>query len=153
MRFATVNFRYNSEKFYAFSLFVALSSSLGILIVFNYKEYGLLRISDDSYLTLVASVGGVASGLSRIFWGLMLDCSTFKTLMLIINACLLVLGSTMQFVSGYETLFLVYVVLCYFFYGGITTLMPARTYQIYGQTNGARVYSYVYIGYSLGSIL
>ena len=121
--------------------------------MFNYKEYGLLRIADDSYLTMVASAGGVASGLSRIFWGLMLDCFSFKVLMVIINCGLFLLGATMQLVSGSKPMFLIYVVLCYFFYGGITSLMPARTYQIYGQRTGARVYSYVYIGYSLGSVL
>ncbi len=83
----------------------------------------------------------------------MLDCFSFKVLMVIINCGLFLLGATMQLVSGSKPMFLIYVVLCYFFYGGITSLMPARTYQIYGQRTGARVYSYVYIGFSLGSVL
>lgn len=88
----------------------------------------MLRIPDDQYLTLVASVGGVASSISRIFWGALLDCSSFKLLMLIINVGLLIVGVTFQFVASSKPLFLIYIVLSYFFYGGITSLMPARTY-------------------------
>lgn len=46
-----------------------------------------------------------------------------------------------------------YVIVIYFLYGGQFSLMPAKTYQIYGQKNGARIYSYAFLGFSLGSMM
>jgi sugar phosphate permease len=121
--------------------------------VFNYKSYGILNIGDDQYLTLLGSFGGIASGISRFFWGVLLDHFSFKVLMAIINISLLFIAVTIQLVAYSKPLFCIYVITCYFLYGGMASMMPAKTYQIYGHQNGARIYSYIYFGWSIGSIL
>lgn len=139
--------------FYVYVVFIALSSCFGMFIAFNYKEYGLNNIKDDQFLTLVGSMGGIANGLSRIFWGTLLDCFSFKWLMTIVNVLLLAAALSIQFLADQKAFFMVYVILIYFLYGGQFSLMPAKTYQIYGQKNGARVYSYAFFGFSLGSMM
>jgi hypothetical protein len=98
-------------------------------------------------------MGGISNGLSRIFWGTMLDFFSFRLLMTIVNICLLGIALSIQFVASQKALLLIYVVLIYFLYGGLFSLMPAKTYQIYGQKNGARIYGYAFAGFSLGSTL
>lgn len=139
--------------FYVYVLFIALSASFGMFVAFNYKEYGLNNIKDDQFLTLVGSMGGIANGLSRIFWGTLLDCVPFKWLMTIVNFFLLGAALSIQFVADQKAVFMIYVIVIYFLYGGQFSLMPAKTYQIYGQKNGARIYSYVFFGFSLGSTI
>lgn len=139
--------------FYIFVVFISFSSCFGMFIAFNYKEYGLNFIKDDHYLTLVGSMGGIANGVSRIFWGTLLDYVSFKWLMTIANILLLAAAASIQFVADQRAVFMVYVIVVYFLYGGQFSLMPAKTYQIYGQKNGARVYSYAFCGFSLGSLI
>jgi predicted MFS family arabinose efflux permease len=145
--------KFYSGNFYAFLALIALSSSFGMFIAFNYKEYGMLHIQDDQFLTLAGSLGGIANGFSRIFWGTLLDFFTFKTLMIVVNGGLLAIALSIQFLSEQKVFFVIYVVITYFLYGGLFSLMPAKTYQIYGQKNGARVYSYAFFGFSIGSTL
>jgi len=83
--------------FYVYMLFIALSSAFGMFVAFNYKEYGLNNIKDDEFLTLVGSMGGIANGFSRIFWGLMLDYVSFRWLMTAINGLMLCAAISIQF--------------------------------------------------------
>ena len=52
----------------------------------NYKIYGLLQIADDTFLTIVGSVGSVTNGCCRVFWGIMMDRFGFKKVFFIILA-------------------------------------------------------------------
>ena len=42
-------------------------------MAFYYKEYGLTEITDDRYFAILGSIGSVMNGLSRLFWGAMMD--------------------------------------------------------------------------------
>ena len=52
----------------------------------NYKIYGLTKIDDDQFLTIVGSLGSVSNGCSRAFWGIMMDRFGFRKLFFIITA-------------------------------------------------------------------
>lgn len=86
-------------KFYIFVMFIALSACFGMFVAFNYKEYGLNHIRDDQFLTLVGSMGGIANGISRIFWGTLLDYFSFRVLMTIVNLLLLAAAISIQFLA------------------------------------------------------
>lgn len=42
-------------------------------MAFYYKEYGLTEIKDDRYFAILGSIGSIMNGLSRLFWGAMMD--------------------------------------------------------------------------------
>jgi sugar phosphate permease len=69
---------------------LTLTSSIpfGMFIAFNYKEYGMLRIEDDSFLTVIGSCGAIFNGLGRFFWGFMFDKFSFRVISSLINALL-----------------------------------------------------------------
>lgn len=52
--------------------------SFGTMIIGNYKPYGERFIKDDSFLTLVGTVSGLANGLSGLFWGPLASKIHFK---------------------------------------------------------------------------
>ncbi len=42
-------------------------------VAFYYKKYGMTQINDDRFLTVLGSVASIVNGLSRLFWGTMID--------------------------------------------------------------------------------
>lgn len=48
---------------------------------------------------------------------------------------------------------MLYLIGVYFAYGGLYAVFPSITYKIFGQLHGAKIYSLLFFGYSLGSII
>lgn len=67
-------------KLYKLFFMSMFSVVWGFLIANNYKNYGLLFIDNDSFMTQVGSIGALGNGLSRLFWGFILDYVSFKKL-------------------------------------------------------------------------
>jgi OFA family oxalate/formate antiporter-like MFS transporter len=122
-----------------------------MFIAFNYKEYGMLEISDDSFLTIVGSCGSVLNGLGRLFWGILFDKFSFRTVSIGINTVLLLFAVSMQFLVKNKVLYLIAVCLVYFAYGGNYSVYPTQTIRIFGSERGAKLYYIVFIGFSLGT--
>ena len=49
----------------------------------NYKIYGIEEIADDTFLTLVGSIGSVCNGFSRAAWAMLMDRFGFRRIFLI----------------------------------------------------------------------
>ena len=104
-------------------------------------------------MTLAGSIGAIANGGSRFFWGSLLDKVPFKILITLINLVLLAAAITFPFVLHIKAMFLIYVVVIYFAYGGLYSIYPASAYKIFGQLHGARIYSILFFGFSVGSLI
>ncbi len=71
--------------------FLYVGANFGLMISVNYKTFVKAKILDDKFLTMVGSLGAVACGFSRFFWGRLLEKGTFKVLyytLAIVNAVL-----------------------------------------------------------------
>ena len=53
-------------------------SAFGLFIANNYKVYGLTKISEDHFITVVGSIGAVSNGGTRAVWALFFDKYGFK---------------------------------------------------------------------------
>jgi len=74
------------------------SIPFGMFIAFNYKEYGMTKMSgNDSFLTVIGSIGAVFNGVGRFFWGLMFDKFSFRVISSIINIVLLICALVIPF--------------------------------------------------------
>jgi len=49
-----------------------------MLLAGNYKVYGLTRIPEDKFMTIVGSIGAISNGCTRAFWALLFDKFGFK---------------------------------------------------------------------------
>lgn len=58
-------------------LMATVFSCFGIMIIANFKPYALEYEYSDSFLTLVATVGSIVNGLSRVFWGYLMERISF----------------------------------------------------------------------------
>lgn len=57
-------------KYIYISIALALMFTVyGSMIVSNYKLYGEYNSYDDNFLSTVGTVGSIFNGLSRLFWG------------------------------------------------------------------------------------
>jgi hypothetical protein len=52
---------------------LGLTMPFGGFVAFYYKEYGGYHITSDLYFAVLGSLGSVMNGLSRMFWGFMMD--------------------------------------------------------------------------------
>ncbi len=60
--------------FYAHSAVMVMVMLIGI----NFKKYGLTKINDDYYLTLVSTFSQLISSITNLAWGYLLDYVSFK---------------------------------------------------------------------------
>ena len=125
---------------------------MGILIAFNYKEYGFLKIKDDKFLTLVGSLGAIFNGLGRLLMGVLFDKLSFKVISTLINLTLLVCSFLMPFIYD-RYLYMIVVLLVYFVYGGCYSVYPTHTVRTIGSKLGSRYYFAVFAGNTMGTPL
>jgi hypothetical protein len=59
-----------------------VNTFFGYMMASNYKNYGLKYIKDDEYYYLLISLGSIANGASRFFWGFLLDKISFNILVM-----------------------------------------------------------------------
>jgi MFS family permease len=111
----------------------------------------MLKIKDDSFLTVIGSCGAIFNGLGRFFWGFMFDKYSFRIISALINGLLMVAALTISLVVEYDYFFLIGVCIIYFCYGGNYSVYPTHTVRIFGQELGSKVYYIVFTGFSLGN--
>jgi len=63
---------------------VIMAAFFSLFMANNYKIFGLVKIEDDSFLTIVGSVGSVCNGGSRALWGILMDKFGFKKIFFLI---------------------------------------------------------------------
>ena len=93
------------EAFYCKELYITWIMvfslcSFGFLVASHYKEYGIVRIHNDSYFALVGSLAGFANGLSRFLWSNLADHINHYTLIKINILMIITLSCTLKFISN-----------------------------------------------------
>lgn len=140
----------NTENIHWLSLTLTCSVPFGIFVAFNYKEYGMIEIGDDQFLTVVGSCGAVFNGIGRLVFGMLLDKFSYRSLSAVINASLLLFAITLPYLVQVRELYLVGVSFVYFAYGGNYSIYPTHTFRVLGNEIGGKIYYLVFIGFSLG---
>ena len=130
-----------------------MTAPYGMFVAFNYKEYGLIFIKDDKFLSILGSIGSIANGGFRLVWGAMMDYFPFKTNKFIIYCVFLVTCSTIVVSTGSNAAYLIVVVISYGCYGGLYAIYPTITVQMLGKKIGSKLYAYTFIGFSIGAII
>lgn len=112
-------------------LIVFISSVYGAFMSYNYKEFGETVTNNDHVLTLAGSLGCIFNSLGRIFWCIVFDYLSFRTILTILDCVLLVLCIFCTFVND-SIAFCLIVILTYFTFGSFYGLIPAQTFKICG---------------------
>ena len=120
---------------------IYMSVSNGYFMATNFKNYGITKISDDQFLTLVGSLGSVFNGAGRFFWGLLSDKFNFKKVYLTVLIIQLVNIATLRFISSIETAYLLWVCSALLCEGGNFVLFPPLSLKVFGPNVGSKIYS------------
>lgn len=67
-----------TKNFWLMCMMAFCSICSGFYIVGNYKIFGQYYIQNDKFLAAIGSAGSITDGSLRFFWGVLLDCTSFK---------------------------------------------------------------------------
>lgn len=106
----------------------------------NFKSYGLNKINDDHFITIVGFLNGVGALGGRIIFGHIHDKTTFQKLLLILEFFLAIFSITFPLVSDYAYLYAVWIVILAAIDGGIMCILGPGLIKIFGFEIGSKLY-------------
>ena len=124
----------------------------GYFTATNFKNYGITKISDDSFLTLVGSLSCVCNGGGRFFWGLLSDKLHFKRVYLTILCIQIAEIATLRFVSAYKPTYLIWVCVALLCEGGHFVIFPVLNLEMFGEKLGGSAFSVVLLGIAMANV-
>lgn len=92
----------------------------------------MTSITDDRFLTILGSVASIINGISRLFWGSMMDRISFKSIITIMNIIFIICCSTVYFAVQNKYIYLIVVLATYVCYAGNYGVYPTQTVRILG---------------------
>lgn len=111
-----------------------------------YKAYGQMFIFDDLFLASVGSVASIFNASGRLFWGYLMDRTSFKFCTNLVSSLTIFFMLTFDLSSYYQskTLFSIWVVTVFFLFSGNFVIFPTATAQIFGRTNAGTIYGFLF---------
>ncbi|CAL4147926.1 unnamed protein product, partial [Meganyctiphanes norvegica] len=117
--------------------FIYLFNTIGIgYINAMYKSFGQTFIKNDLLLAQVGSFAAVFNCAGRIFWGKLMDKTSFRFSMRILSVCLSLLFATLSFtVHLGQIAFTAWIWAIFFTFSGTFVLMPTAAEKAFGSTH------------------
>jgi len=110
-----------------------------------YKAFGQTFIADDHFLSFVGAVSSVFNCTGRLFYGLLMDRTTYKTAMLLEMTSLTLLVASLTLTQyGGRAMFAAWIWLVYFTFPGTFSTQPAVTTQTFGHKYGGTIYGFLF---------
>ena len=143
---------FSSRVAYVIMGMMFLSVSNGYFLAANFKNYGMTKIPNDSFLTLVGSLSSLCNGGGRIFWGILSDKFDFKKVYTIILLIQLLDIATLRFISNYELPYLIWISVALLCEGGNFVIFPPLSLKVFGPSVGSKTYSLLLIFCAVSNI-
>ncbi len=141
-----------SKTFWTLWLCVLLVASSGLNVVGLYKAFAMEKHPDDHFLSLVGSLGAIANGAGRIFWGNMLDYLGFMKPFFALATIQAVVMALYASISQNKMSFLTATCAILFCLGGNFAMFPPLTMKVFGPKNGTLIYAFLFSAFSTASI-
>lgn len=139
--------------------FVMFCNIIPITIITSaYKLFGQAYISDDLFLSIVATISALFNAGGRIVWGSFVDRVSFKIplcVMLTLWASILITFPHLNLATGgtLKGLYAIWVCMLFFSLSGVFAIMPAATGILFGPANLAVNYGLVFNAFAAGSLI
>ena len=126
-----------------------------------FKSFGEQKRLSDLALTFAGSIGAIMNGVSRIFWPIYQDTTSFKHVYSRILLLQITVSSTLYFAASSEHLYIVWIALSFFCLGGHFSVFPTACVTYFGLDKGPQVYAVLFtaigstsmIGFLIGKYL
>ena len=122
-------------NFYVLWIMFFFAGVISAFLLSLYKAYGLEEITkDDFFLTIVGSVGAVASQLGRLGFGILADFTSYNFVLVFQGAVMSSFLLTLYVTSVVgRIMFLFWIFVIFFCHGGYQSIFPAATARLFGQ--------------------
>ena len=127
-----------------------LSIFVGIFLIGSEKEFGKDHFTNEKFLSLVASCGGIFSAL-RFIWSFLLDRFSYKVIYGVLLVLQVFIGASLPYflesdfsVRIKEAIFFSMIMAAFFCEGGHFVLAPTICGKLFGAEGGIRVFSVCY---------
>ncbi|KAH8864051.1 Oxalate:formate antiporter [Schistosoma japonicum] len=119
------------------------------IITSAYKQFGNQYISDDRFLSIVATISSIFNAGGRVVWGALVDRFSFKVpmmTMLVIWAIVLFSFPHIGSVTGVglKVFYAIWVFILYFSLSGVFAIQPAATGILFGSLHMAVNYGFIF---------
>ena len=143
---------FKSKALYLIMIMTYFSIQNGYFIASNFKNYGISKISDDNFLTLVGSLSSVCNGCGRFIWGVISDKLQFKTVYLIILTIQIIDMLTLRFISEYKVAYLIWICIALLCEGGHFVIFPPLSLKVFGPVIALKAFSAVLLGIAAANV-
>lgn len=128
------------------------------IITSAYKVFGQEYISDDLFLSSVATVSALFNCGGRIVWGAIVDKISFKIPLCVMLCLWSTILITFPHLSNFDgvllkCLYTIWVCLLFISLSGVFAMMPAATGILFGHANLAVNYGLVFNAFAAGSLI
>ncbi|VDL58212.1 unnamed protein product [Hymenolepis diminuta] len=122
----------------------------------TFKSYGKWYISDDQYLSAIATTSSAFNFIGRITWGIISDRFSFKCPMNILYISWAIMQATFPFISqssAFKALYPIWVFILYFQLAGHYVLAPATAGRIFGPRYLSTIYGLIFFANAPGTLI
>lgn len=143
---------FRTRQLYQIFFATMFSGTAGMFAIASFKTIGLEYGYDDSFLTIVGSLGSIMNGTNRPFWGYLFDKRSYRFAYMIICCIQIAICFTFPAVNMYQAAFLIWLCILYSCSGGTFTQLAPIAVRIYGRATGVKVYAYFVFAMGLASM-
>merc|ERR1719507_376187 len=119
-----------------------------------YKAFGQSFIADDHFLSLVGAVSSVFNCTGRLFYGILMDRTSYRTAMGVEMVLLTILVSTLSTTSLLGKVgFTIWIWTIYATFPGTYSTQPAVTTQTFGHKYGGFIYAFLFSSDIINNLL
>ena len=140
--------------FYLLWLAFAMLGDAKVFVVSMYKTFGIHFHYPDHSLAFVGSLAALANCFGRVLFGLLAQCVPCKVVLMIIYG-----GAALLLFTWYSTpdvgfpLYVVWILLMYFCFGGVYSIFPMCTAVWFGPNHLSTNYSILYTSQLLAGVM
>merc|ERR1719447_619638 len=119
-----------------------------------YKAFGQSFINDDLFLSFVGAVSSVFNCSGRLFYGVLMDKTSYRSSMMLETVFLTILTSTLPLTAILgKAFFPLWIWLIYFTFPGTYATQPAVTTQTFGHKYGGTIYGFLFTSDIINNLL
>ena len=151
-----------TNQFYLIVLTYAFGAGAGLMSIGLMKLWPMEAMEAHGISKEVASAAATMAmaiffalfnGLGRILWGMISDKIGRKTSIALMMATQGAFVILFQWMAGVQVTLYIFAVLIGFNYGGLFSLFPTITADIFGNKNFGQNYGWVFLAYAIGGII
>jgi hypothetical protein len=143
---------FKTRQLYQIFFATMFSGTAGMFAIASFKTIGLQYGFEDSFLTIVGSLGSIMNGTNRPFWGYLFDRKSYRFAYMII--CIIQIAICFSFpgVNKFKPSFLIWLCILFSCSGGTFTQLAPIAVRIYGKAVGVKVYPYFILAMGFASM-